>query len=329
MKTKFTYSTLFILAAFMLPNAQAQDFHVSQYDMTPLYINPALTGMYKLERGNPGDFRLMADYRSQWQKLQSKPFTSAAFAFDKPIGRFGVGGYIMDNIAGVSNFSTFNFIIGGSYTITKPESEKHLLTTGIQLGILHRKFGKNDLLFSSQYVNSYGLDAGSDNGESFKRASTLNFDSNLGIYYKYNDFFSKFNPFVGLSVYHLNKPNHSITGFSSRTPMRFNIVAGTDIYIQEDIIKIKPSALYMYQGKAQELNIQLLAYYRVKNTEYELIGGVAHRVKDAVILHLGIKQGQNTFRMSYDIVTNKLKEYSGKRGAIELGVIYSGNKKTK
>jgi len=329
MKTKIRHIILLVSAALILSNARSQDFHVSQYDMTPLYINPALAGMFNIERGKPGDFRLMGNYRSQWQKLQSKPFTSAHFAFDKPIKRFGVGAYIMDNIAGVSNYSTVNFIVGGSYSITKPESERHYLTTGLQIGLLHRKFGDNDLLFSSQYLNSSGLDAAIDDGENFEKVSMLNFDSNLGIFYKYNNFFAKFNPFIGLAVYHLNTPNQSVTGMSSRTPMRFNVNAGSDIYILDDQVKLRPSALYMYQGKAQELNMQLLIFYKVKNTEYELIGGTAYRMKESVIVHLGIKQGQSTFRMSYDIVTSSLQAYSGKRGAVELGVIYSGNKKEK
>lgn len=326
METKFKHCILLMLIALITQTTSAQDFHLSQYDMAPLYINPALAGMYGGEKGKQGDFRMMANYRSQWQKLESKPFSTAAFAFDKPLGRFGVGAYIMDNLAGRSNYNTFNLIIGGSYAITPKESKDHYLTTGVQFGIINRKFGNNDLLFSSQYENGYGLDPAASNGENFQKVSILKFDSNFGIFYKYRNPFAVCNPFINLSIYHLNKPDQAVTGLSSKMPMRFNLNLGSDIYVNKDI-DIKPSVFYMYQGKAQELNMGLLLYYRMYHTEYDIIAGAAYRWKDAITLHAGIKQAQSTFRVSYDIVTNPLKTYSGTRGAIELGVIYSGFKR--
>ena len=162
MKTKYAFIVLLMLYALVSQRASAQDFHSTQYDMSPMYINPALTGIYL---GEKGDFRAMANYRSQWQKLQGKPFTTAAFAFDKPIKRFGVGAYLMDNIAGKSNYNTTNLVVGCAYIITSEASKEHYLTTGIQLGIINKKFGQDDLLFTTQYNNTSGFNASADNGE--------------------------------------------------------------------------------------------------------------------------------------------------------------------
>jgi type IX secretion system PorP/SprF family membrane protein len=211
----------------------------------------------------------------------------------------------MDNLAGRSNYSTFNCIVGGSYSVTAPESKDHYLTTGLQLGIINRKFGMDDLLFTSQYTTGQGMNSSIDNGENFQKVSILRFDANIGFYYKYRNPFSKYNPFIGFSIYHLNKPDQSVTGLSNKMPMRFNVNLGSDIYVKEDI-NIKPSILYMYQGKAQELNLGLLLYYHMKNTEYDIIAGASYRWKDAVAIHLGIKQAQSTFRISYDMVTSCL-----------------------
>lgn len=302
----------------------AQDYHLSQYDIAPIYMNPALAGMYM---GEAGDFRILANYRSQWQKLQSKPYTTASIAFDKPIKRFGVGGYLIDNLAGMSNYNAFGFIVGGSYRITSDESKNHFLTAGLQLGVMNKKYSDNDLLFSTQYFSDRGLDATTDNGEAFKKFSLLKFDANMGIYYKYRDQNKKFNPFAGLSINHLNRPDQSTIGIPYRMPMRFNINVGSDIHINP-MLNLQPSFLFMYQGAAHEFNMGLLAYYNLKNTNYELVSGVAYRVQDAIVIHLGIKQGASTFRMSYDIVTSPLKAYAGSRGAIEMGVIYTGIKKS-
>jgi len=41
----------------------AQDIHYSQFNRSPIYINPALAGIFK------GDVRFVGNYRSQWNKV--------------------------------------------------------------------------------------------------------------------------------------------------------------------------------------------------------------------------------------------------------------------
>lgn len=321
MKTKLLIACLVCIALAMLPSkSNAQDFHLSQYDITPHYMNPALVGMYM---GDKADYRINANYRSQWQKLNSKPYSSAALSYDRPFGRFGVGAYIMDNLAGLSNFNTFNFIVGGAYQITSKESRQHYLTTGLQLGVLHKKYSDEDLIFGTQYDNRNGLDPTLPSGEAFQKFSLVRLDANLGIYYKFIDKNKKYNPFGGFSIYHLNKPNQSVTGIKSQVNMRFNLNLGTDININEQVV-LQPNFLFMYQGKAKEFNLGMLAFYKISNSQNKIIGGFGWRYKDAIVLHIGLKQGYSTFRMSYDIITNYLNTFGGKRGAIEMGVVYSG-----
>jgi len=298
--------------------SRAQDYHLSQYDISPLYMNPALAGMYL---GEKGDFRVLANYRSQWQKLQSKPYTTSSFAFDKPMGRFGVGGYLIDNLAGLSNYNTFGFMVGGAYRITSENSKNHFLTTGLQIGLLNKKYGDNDLLFSEQYYSNRGLDPSAPTGENFQKFSLLKFDVNMGIYYKYKNESKRFNPFAGFSINHLDRPNQSTTYAVYRLPMRFNLSGGTDINVSS-VLNLQPCILFMYQGGAKELMLGMLEYYRI-NPTYQLVSGLSYRVKDAIIIQLGIKQGSSTFRMSYDIITSPLKAYAGSRGAIEMGIIYT------
>jgi type IX secretion system PorP/SprF family membrane protein len=316
--TNYLLASICFLAG-LVQTTYAQDYHLSQYDIAPLYMNPALAGMYI---GEKGDFRVLANYRSQWQKLQSKPYTTSSIAFDKPIGRFGVGGYLVDNLAGLSNYNAFGFMVGGAYRITSEKSKFHYLTTGLQIGLLNKKYSGNDLLFTNQYFDSKGLDPGAPTGENFQRFSSMRMDVNMGIYYKYKNDFKKFNPFAGFSINHVNRPDQSTSGQVYRLPMRFNLNAGTDIYISS-LLNLQPSVLYMYQGGAHELMLGILEYYHI-NANYQLISGLSWRVQDAVILQLGLKQGSSIFRMSYDIITSPLKAYAGSRGAIEMGIIYTG-----
>jgi hypothetical protein len=52
-------------------------------------------------------------------------------------------------------------------------------------------------------------------------------------------------------------------------------------------------------------------------------------VKDAVVFHLGLRQGSSMFRISYDLTTSRVKYFGGVRGAFEMGVVYTGLGKSK
>jgi len=69
---------LIIILVFGTQNSWAQDTRFSQFNSTPLLINPGLAGM-----GN-GYSRANLNYRSQWSSIQNS-FTTAAVSLDFPI----------------------------------------------------------------------------------------------------------------------------------------------------------------------------------------------------------------------------------------------------
>ena len=90
-----------LLTGFLLSVMQltAQDFHLTHYDAAKIYLNPAMTGMFD------GHYRIHANYRNQWSAVATKPFQTAAIAWDMPIQRYGVGIQVMDNRAGIGNYN--------------------------------------------------------------------------------------------------------------------------------------------------------------------------------------------------------------------------------
>ncbi|HTF05119.1 MAG TPA: PorP/SprF family type IX secretion system membrane protein [Bacteroidia bacterium] len=314
---KKTLTILMLLTGFA---AKSQDFHLSQYDMAPLYYNPAVTGLFFDDNVK---MRVCGSYRSQWQKLQGKPYSSVGVSWDMPIDRFGIGVMVMDHIAGTSNFGTFQFLTSGSYRVTDKSSKNHILTTGLQLGLFQKRFSDNALLFENQYDATNGLDPNLPAGELFPRYSLIRFDANIGIYYKYIDKNGRFDPSVGIGVYHLTMPNESFTGQKHRLPIRWAVTGACDIHAREDLT-FTPNFLFMYQRKAMEINAGLLVNYAVQGSQYSLLAGGSYRHKDAIVIHLGFKQGGNIFRISYDVVTSNLKNFGGRRGGFEMGVIYTG-----
>jgi len=324
MKTKFRIALL--IASLFMMGAKAQDFHLTQYDAYTMYLNPALTGNYL---GDDVDYRAYIAYRTQWRPLTSKPYVTYGIAYDMPYKRFGLGGFLLNNRSGAMNFNTLIFQPSASYFITDPKTSPHLLNVGLQTGLFYKTFNQNNLLFEQQYDYSTGqLNSSLNNGENFNRSSRVNFDANIGVFYKYKQADLKYQPFGGFSIFHVNMPVETFTTYKSRLPMRFNLHGGCDITIDEKW-RATPLFLYMNQAKAHELNLGALAHYKIndaKDVKYEVIFGLNWRVKDAVMLQAGVQKDNFILRMSYDINTSALKQYSNGRGGFELTLTVSGKK---
>src|SRR5215208_2319781 len=71
---------LLILITFLANAGFAQDPNFSQFFVSPLTLNPALTGKFN------GNFRVAGNYRDQWPEI-SKAFITSTISFDMPILR--------------------------------------------------------------------------------------------------------------------------------------------------------------------------------------------------------------------------------------------------
>jgi len=331
MKKNISHIIFFLLIASGAFNVyRAQDFHISQYDVGSLYLNPALTGMYN---GEKGDYKIYADTRSQWRSLGVKPFFTTYIAYDMPYKikdkNIGIGAYFINNRTGPGNFNTSEFMISGAYDILNRKADsKHYLTTGLQLGIFYKSFNTGNLTYDIQYspITSGGsFDQSVSSGETYSNLNILRFNANYGIFYKYIEKGQKWHPFVGVSLSHLNRANESFSGTSDRIPIKFLVNGGCDIKLN-DKFDITPRFLYANQAKSNEINVGVLGYYKLSENNTKLLLGFDYRVKDAAIIHLGIKQETYFLRFSYDINGSYLNRYTKSRGAWEISLIFTGEK---
>lgn len=302
---------------------EAQDFHLSQFDATPHYFNPALTGIYF---GSDANYHIYSDYRSQWRSLGVKPFSTYYLAYDMPYKLFGLGGYLIHNRNGVGGLNTINVMPSAAYKISNEVNTPHNLSVGAQLGIIYRSFDPNHYTYDNQFSVDApgGFDQNIFSGENFGKTSSLKLDASMGVFYKYIYDEWKANPWGGFAVYHITKPNQSFTGIDKdRTPMRLVIEVGADYQITEEI-SATPMLLYMGQGKARELNIGAVGFYHIKDTKYDVLFGLNYRNKDAVIIQAGMKYVNHIFTFSYDINTSYLNNYTNGRGAFEFSLLLSG-----
>jgi len=307
----------------------AQDFHLSHYDANPIYLNPALTGMrFDLD----WNYRAVVNYREQGGKYLGGSNTTFAAALDKPINnKFSIGEFIVNDRTVNGSFNTFNFMLSTAYRIIHESTngaDKHNLSVGLQMGILQKSIYPADFVYDSQYSPSSldGFDRSLSTNENFKKESYFRFDANMGVFYKCIDASKKYFPFGGLAIYHITQANKSFFGETYKTPIRYVVHGGCENVIGTGI-KIQSQLLYMNQAKANELNLQVVGYYKLEGTDYEPLLGLAWRNKDAVILHLGLKQKNNIYRLSYDINTSYQKLYSNGRGGFEVSVLIAPGKK--
>lgn len=319
-----SYLLLFILRYFSAPaicllplSFYAQDLHLSQYESSPQYLNPAMTGMFS------GDFRINAHHRSQWRSIATKPFNTSTISFDMPYKKIKAGAFILNNRAGAGSYNVLHFVLSAAYDHSFKKNPYHHIAAGAQLGVIHKSVNMDKLYFSTQYNSSNGgsFDTDLSSGETFSNASIILPESNAGLMYFYSNVQKRINPFIGFSAFHLTEPNESFFGVENKLPRRYLFHAGTRININEKIHFLVHS-LAMQQTNDREIVNSLLVNYYFNSSDVFLLAGTTYRNKDAVIAHLGINYGNYTYRFSYDINTSTLSAISNGKGGFELSVVY-------
>lgn len=313
MKKIFLLFTL----GFSLQLGKTQDFHLSMYDAGPLFLNPAMTGLFE------GDWRVHLQYRTQWKAVNFKPYNTALLSFDMPYKKWGFGAQIMNARAGIGNYNALQLILSAAYTVPLTANKAHNLSIGVQAGGTQKSVEYQLYTFNNQYVTSQG--GGFDNtlntNESFASNKLIIPAANAGILYYYAKQQSKINPFIGLSSFNLLMPNESFFSANNKLPMRHYLHTGVRVNITE-LFYLLPKLLIMKQGNANEQTLALDAGYFLKHGETYLLGGIVYRNKDAAILSLGARKENYVAKISYDFNTSSLNPTSSGRGGFEISFTY-------
>ncbi len=347
MKTMFKVLVKFIMisSTYIL---HAQDSHFSQFDKSPLMINPALAGaLYKTQ--------VNLNYRSQWSSVNS-PFKTFGFSADqrfgggrKQNGFFGVGLYALSDNASSKTITTMDLklSVSGHIRINKQSS----IGLGIQAGMLQRSLTTSNFQWGSQYNgNAYDPTISNAEGTSASYNSISVFDVSSGIVYSYNsneyqkvtgnnDKFLNF----GVSFYHLNKPSYSFQGGNEKLPIKITAFANSLFNIQNTNVAVGPSFLYQRQSNASELLIGSRVRYMIGNaskvTNFKSASAVSMgcylRYKDAIVTLFQYEIKNYLVGFSYDINVSKLRSYSNLRGGFELSLRfvaptpYGGNSRSR
>ncbi len=233
----------------------AQDIHFSQFYMSPLNLNPAMTGVMNSQ------VRVIGNYRNQWASvLKSNAFSTYSVSYDQKIavGRydyFGIGGTFWGDKAGQSDFKTLQGKMSASYSkrMGGYRSKSHYLVVGAEAGVSQRSIDFLNLRWGSQHDGEGGFDATAISGEDFDRDNFLFADLSAGLmWFTVFDEYSNF--YIGGAFSHLNRANQSFNS-EEDIPLysKFTIHAGAELMGQSRV-GLVPGLVAFFQGPSFELN---------------------------------------------------------------------------
>lgn len=310
---------LFFAAA---TQVKAQDIHFSQFFSTPLTISPSNTGNYE------GDWRVMANYRTQWKEI-AKPYNTQSIAGDM---QFYVGqdkisaGLLVINDRSGGTFQVNKIQLSGAYHKAVGRSSFH---GGIQPGFTMKSISKNETFPDQFNWNTGKFDANMANQENNLSVRLNYFDLNAGIGYNYK--FKRAEIFTSYGAFHINFPKETFLGYKNILKPRHIGSVGTTWFCAKKIT-LQPSVCVMGTDKASEFLWGTRMFYSL-DPEYSIAKsvfvGVYDRkgfgnLNDAVYAVVGMNYKQYYGGVSYDFNISQLKTASNYRGALEISFIYTG-----
>jgi type IX secretion system PorP/SprF family membrane protein len=338
MKLKIYIAFLILFSA----NLKAQDLHFSQFYMSPLTLNPALTGVFN------GNYRLTGNYRNQWQSiLPTTPFRTFAGSVELSgksgrYNRIGLGFHFYSDQAGSLSLSKTQFTGSLGYLIALSRNRDYYIAAGLQASVNQASVNYLAVTTGSQW-DGVRYNPNNITGETFGGRNVSYADAAAGImWYHYRS--ARSYQYVGGSIFHVNRPNISFVDNSlDRLYTKYVLHAGAGIKVKPKF-DFTPYLLTMFQGPAFEVTTGTFFKFILDEVKTSAYGGTSFYVGpfyrivgddtkgisgDAIILASKVDFDQFTLGLSYDINLSGLSPATSGRGGPELSVQYIGAFKNK
>jgi type IX secretion system PorP/SprF family membrane protein len=299
----------------------AQDIHFSQFNMSPLNLNPAFTGFYD------GEYRFGANYRTQWRTVPVPYNTFSGMAdlrkpFTKIQGDYtGIGFLFNNDISGDGHYGTTQLYIPLSYIKKIKNDSTLLLSFGLQPGISNIGFRTNKLTYDNQYDGD-AYNPALSSGENYAQQARTYFDVNSGIAAQYL-IKQRASVTAAFNFSHLTHPRVS---YYKNDEIRLDLKSAAYLNFTYPVslnLDLVTDVLFESQGKYRETVVGERVNYWINSKENQSVNaGLYYRTGDAVIARLGYEHKAWQFGMSYDVNTSGFKAATNKKGAIEFSLIY-------
>ncbi len=318
---RYFYLLIFFLV--VVQKYTAQDIHFSQYYFSPLSLNPANCGNYN------GDFRGMANYRSQWREIDKAYNTISAggdYSF-YPFNNKVTGGLFFINDKSGVNLVVNKIFLSGAVARKIAGFDLHV---GLQPGVVLKSIDLNAHTYPNQLNWGTGYyDSSIPNMENSSQPNTSYFDLNAGFIATKR--INKLETEIGVAGFHLNSPEESLISATNKLKSR-KIYHLELRYFHNDKITFKPHVMLNATTKATDLIGGINIDFMLSKTPFfrnSLFGGFMwrdgfKRISDAAIFTCGIHYLNYTFGVSYDVNVSELHTATNYKGAIEFALIYTG-----
>ncbi|MCB0572105.1 MAG: PorP/SprF family type IX secretion system membrane protein [Phaeodactylibacter sp.] len=336
---KLIKTLLFIFLTAILGTLQAQDIHYSLYNMSPLTLNPGLTGSFY------GTVRVGGIYRGQWYNVSDATgFETPSFYADAPIIRgfrdkdwVGVGLAVFNDKAGSVKLRTNASLISAAYHLGLGKAGNSVLTLGLQGGSVSRRFSQTRLQLADQWDASTGQfgETSQDDmiaGDGRNKATYVDFAGGLLFRTKNKDGAMLE---LGASAHHVTQPNESFlssgggTGGGNKNvadenkrPFLINAHAKYE-WMLTDKWSAAPTAFFQTTRGAKEIALQAWGGYLLNpEQQIKLHFGLGYRFSDAAQILAGLDYKDLRVALSYDVNTSSLNTATNYQGAFEIAAWY-------
>jgi len=322
---------LSVAAAMLLssPAVNAQDIHFTQFDMAPLVINPAFTGMFD------GRVRAAGIYRNQWGSV-TVPYVTFGASVDMPLLIERNGDYLAAGLqlyqdqAGDGNLKNFTGLASLAYhkALGNGNNGTSDLAVGLQGGYAQKSIDLSKLYFGDEYMNGNFVPGQSQEYHLGLGNSINYYLVNAGVSYSHGT--EKFGIVIGAAANNLNQPNDAIEKKkNSQTGLDMRETAEIGInWLVGPRLSLRPAILYQTQASASELIAGNEFHYDISNNAgYEnfssaVFAGVWYRTGDAVMITAGVEFKGFRVGLGYDYNTSSLNTSSNGHGGFELALRY-------
>jgi len=314
---------------------RGQDIHFSQFYMSPLTLNPALTGVQNCNT------RIVGNYRNQWASvLGNAAYNTYSVSYDQkmPVGRydyFGFGGNVWSDVAGQLDFQTLTIKLSGAYSrkVGGDRKKANYVVIGAEAGASQRSVEYQNARWPVQVTDGQ-FDPTIDPGESELPDNFLFADVGLGgLWFSVLD--KHKNYYIGGAINHLNQANISNFTHDTHVERYFTktvLHAGGE-FPMNNSVSLVPGAVFFKQGPSLEINAGNSFRFNLDNGGADQsfqIGGWVRLARhfekpilvDAIILSTRFDYSNWGIGFSYDINVSSLSQGSHGNGGFEFSMIY-------
>lgn len=322
-------SNIVLILVLMSVISNAQELTYSRKALTPLMVNPGLTGA-------DVDLRASIHHRNQWSSIVD-PYQTSHVSFDTRLSKnirgdeafLSLGALFYNDRAGSAQLTTNKgqIFVAGNIAV----SQKSRLSLGLMGGFGQRSIDQSKLTWGNQYDGNYNSSISSN--EDFYMNQFSYIDVGSGIVWNYgedsrfigsNDAF-KFK--AGYSIYHLGIQEYSFEiqgGYSSG--IRHILFSNAEIGVGQTHLTIIPEIYFSHQQNFNEFIVGSGFRYMLQEgskitgfiKEFALTPSVYYRIGDALITSIDIQYAHYTFGFSYDFNVSYLSQATRGRGAAEF-----------